>query len=245
MVLKECMLIENDCYKSATKIVGNPTGIVVHSTGCNNRYIKRYVNPVMGQKDYQTIIDDIGKNLYNNHWNNDAETMGKYSCVHAFIGCNVNGEVETYQTLPYDYCCWGCGSGSKGSYNYNPNARIQFEICEDDLLDEDYFNRAFKEAIEYCAYLCKKFSISPMKISSHYEANKDGYAIAHVDPHHWMSRYGKDMIWFRSEVSKLLGIDDTIYRVQVGAYKNKIYAEAMLEKLKKAGFQGFIVQYKP
>ena len=44
MVLKECMLIENDCYKSATKIVGNPTGIVVHSTGCNNRYIKRYVN---------------------------------------------------------------------------------------------------------------------------------------------------------------------------------------------------------
>ena len=87
--------------------------------------------------------------------------------------------------------------------------------------------------------------INPMNISSHYEANKDGYAIAHVDPHHWMSRYGKDMIWFRSEVSKLLNIDDTIYRVQVGAYRNKIYAEAMLEKLKKAGFQGFIVQYKP
>ncbi len=33
---------------------------------------------------------------------------------------------------------------------------------------------------------------------------------------------------------------DVFYRVQVGAFKNKAYAEALLEKLKKAGFEGYV-----
>lgn len=33
---------------------------------------------------------------------------------------------------------------------------------------------------------------------------------------------------------------DTVYRVQVGAFKNKANAESMLEKLKNAGFDGFV-----
>lgn len=33
---------------------------------------------------------------------------------------------------------------------------------------------------------------------------------------------------------------DTVYRVQVGAFKNKANAENMLEKLKNAGFDGFV-----
>lgn len=37
---------------------------------------------------------------------------------------------------------------------------------------------------------------------------------------------------------------DTLYRVQVGAYSVKKNAEAMLAKLKKAGFDGFIVESK-
>lgn len=36
-------------------------------------------------------------------------------------------------------------------------------------------------------------------------------------------------------------IDKTIYRVQIGAYKNKSNAEAMQEKLKSAGFDSIIV----
>ena len=244
MTLKECMFLENECYKNGTKIIGKPNGIVVHSTGCNNKYLQRYVQPIVGQKDYDAIIDDIGKNAYNNDWNRSAEEMGKYSCVHAFIGCNVKGDVETYQVLPYDICCWGCGSGDKGSYNYNPQARIQFEICEDDLTDEKYFNKAMKEAIEYCAYLCRKFNINLNNICSHYEAAKAGYAVQHIDPEHWLNKFGKDMVWFRSEVQKIISVpqDSPIYRVQVGAFRNKTYAEAMLNKLKSYGIDGFIVQ---
>lgn len=35
---------------------------------------------------------------------------------------------------------------------------------------------------------------------------------------------------------------DKWYRVQVGAFKNKPYAESLLQNLKKAGFDGFIVE---
>ena len=35
---------------------------------------------------------------------------------------------------------------------------------------------------------------------------------------------------------------DKWYRVQVGAFKNKAYAESLLQNLKKAGFEGFIVE---
>ena len=37
---------------------------------------------------------------------------------------------------------------------------------------------------------------------------------------------------------------DVLYRVQVGAYSVKANAEAMLAKLKKAGFDGFITTAK-
>ena len=201
MVLKECILIKNGCYKENTKMKNNkPTGIVVHSTGCNNPTIKRYVQPVVGQENYKEIMADLGKNKYGNHWNQS----GISKCVHAFIGKNEAGKIETYQTLPWTLCPWGCGGGKKGSYNVNPNARIQFEICEDNLKDAKYFNAAFKEAIELCAYLCKKYNLTVDKICSHKEAHDAGYGSNHGDPHVWLKRYGKDMNWFRSEVAKLL-----------------------------------------
>lgn len=204
MILKECMLTENRCYKTGTKMTGGkPTGIVVHSTGANNKTIKRYVQPLKTDAKYTEIIADLGKNVLNNHWN-QKQPQGKGKCVHAFIGVNKAGVVETYQTLPFDYCCWGCGAASKGSYNYNPTARIQFEICEDGLTDKKYFEAAFKEAIEFCAYLCKKYNLSVDKISSHRESHLEGYGSNHGDPDHWLKKFGKDMDWFRAEVDKLL-----------------------------------------
>ena len=35
--------------------------------------------------------------------------------------------------------------------------------------------------------------------------------------------------------------DPPLYRVQVGAFRERCYADAMLERLKAAGFEGFIV----
>ena len=201
MILKECMAIKNDCYKKNQKMTGNkPTGIVVHSTGANNNTLKRYVQPVSSQACYNEVIADVGKNIYGNSWNRG----GLYTCVHAFIGVNKDNTVETYQILPWDVCCWGVGNGKKGSYNYNPVAHIQFEICEDNLKNETYFNAAMKEAQELCAYLCKKFNLPIKSIVSHKEAHDLGYGSDHGDPDYWLKRFGKNMDWFRSEVEKIV-----------------------------------------
>lgn len=242
MTLKECMLINNDCYKAAVKMT-KVTGIVVHSTGCNNKTLKRYVNPVIGQDCYNDVIADIGKNIYDNHWNHSVSDMKRSVCVHAFIGENAAGEIETYQTLPFDICCWGVGSGKNGSYNYNPVPRIQFEICEDGLTDEAYFTKAMKEAQEFCAYLCSTYDLSVGSICSHAEAWQQGYASNHGDCDFWLKKFGRDMDWFRTEVQKLKSSivkPKTIYRVQVGEYKVRANAEQMAKKLKNLGISSNI-----
>lgn len=180
--IKQCFLVNNDCYKQGRKI--KPSGIVVHSTGANNPYLKRYVQPDDGI---------LGVNTNKNHWNRS----GVSKCVHAFIGKDKNGNVRIYQTLPWDYRCWGCASGKNGSYN---NYYIQFEICEDTINDEKYFNEAFTLAIKLCEYLCNKYGISINNVVSHREACKRGYASNHGDCDHWLNRFGKDMNWFREQI---------------------------------------------
>lgn len=41
MNLRKLILTENACYKAGRKIT--PKGIMVHSTGANNPYLRRYV----------------------------------------------------------------------------------------------------------------------------------------------------------------------------------------------------------
>lgn len=241
MILKECLFINNDCYKALNFITDEkPKGIVVHSTGANNKTLKRCVQPVESQSYYKEVLEDIGVNKFGNHWNRS----GIQSCVHAFIGVNAQGIVETYQVLPFNICAWGVGRGSKGSYNFNPTAHLQFEICEDDLTDENYFKLAMKEAQEFCAYLCKLYDLPVSSIVSHKECHDLGYGINHGDPDHWLKKFNKDMNWFRDEVRKLLDDTHIVFRVQVGAFVQRANAEKMLEELNRYGFNGFIVTAK-
>ena len=178
---------ENRCYQAGRKIT--PSGIVVHSTGANNPYIKRYVGPDDGI---------LGKNQYNNHWNKASANK----CMHAFIGKVADGSLKIYQTLPWDHRCWGVGSGKKGSYN---NSHIQFEICEDGLNDESYYREAFALAARLCAYLCQGYGIKPENIVGHYEAYAAGYGSNHGDPRTWQKKFGGSMAQFRADVKALLG----------------------------------------
>lgn len=66
----------------------------------------------------------------------------------------------------------------------------------------------------------------------------------HADPGHWFPKHGKSMDTFRADVKKLLTVIETptptepekLYRVQVGAYSVKANADAMLKRVKAAGF---------
>ena len=239
MNLHKLILTNNACYKAGRTIV--PKGIMVHSTGANNPWLKRYVGPDDGL---------LGKNPNNNHWNQDRPD-GREVCVHAFIGKLADGTIATYQTLPWNHRGWHGGSGSKGSVN---DTHIGFEICEDRLTDLTYLSAVYKEATELCAYLCKEYKLDPMTdgvIIGHYDGHKRGIASNHADPGHWFSKHGKSMDTFRAEVKRLLTAVETptstepkkLYHVQVGAYSVKENADDMLKRVKAAGFKDAFLKY--
>ena len=209
MRLLQCIFYNNKCYKKGEKL--KPTRIVVHSTGCYNTTLKRYVQPHSGQNSgmaelYPTkktctreqMMALLGDNQYNNDWNQDNLSV----CVHAFIGKLADGSIATVQTLPWDMRCWGVGKGSKGSFN---DCAIQFEICEDNHSSADYCKATYKEAVEFCAMLCKEYDIEPDMIVGHYEAHAMGYGSNHGDPKSWWSKFGLSMDGFRKDVEKAIG----------------------------------------
>ena len=167
-----------------------PVGILVHATGAVNRDLKRYVDSP----------ERLGKNQYNNHWNKDTATKS----MHAFIGYDKDKQVIVAETLPPDRACWGCGKGPAGSYNYDPQAHLQFEICQGSNTDVAYYHQAITCAEEYCAHLCRLYGWDANRITSHYEAHDKGYASNHGDPRSWMVHFGDSMDKFRARVQTLL-----------------------------------------
>lgn len=188
MNLNKLIFTENACYKAGKKITVK--GIMVHSTGANNPWLKRYVGPDDGK---------LGKNQYNNHWNTEYPS-GREVCVHGFIGKLADGTVATYQTLPWDHRGWHAG----GSAN---NTHIGFEICEDGLTDGTYFAKVYQEAVELCVYLCKLYGLTEQDIICHSEGYKRGIASNHGDVMHWFPKHGKSMDTFRADVKVLLTND--------------------------------------
>ena len=180
------------CYKDG--IIQTPTGVQVHSTGANNPYLRRYVQPDDGR---------LGKNPNGN----DHNQPGGNVCASAYIGKLADGTVAVYQALPWDYRCWLSGSGSKG--NANRLGFIGFEICEDGLRDETYFNDAVMgKGVLLTAYLCQEFGIDLDRVRDHAELSSEGLASNHADITHWLSKFGLNMNDFRAAVG--LALEDGV-----------------------------------
>lgn len=230
------LLTENDCYQKGETIV--PKGVMIHSTGANNPWLRRYVGPDDGL---------LGANQYGNHWNRP----GVSACVHAFIGRRADGTVDTYQTLPWNYRGWHCGRSGNDTH-------ISFEICEDGLADEDYFRQTYQAAVELTAYLCQTYGLDPMApgvVVDHAEGNDLGIASNHSDVRHWWSKFGATMDGFRQEVNNYMKgmIELTMTKEElqalinesIEAYRNKNryehledvpdWAKPTVEKLVAAG----------
>ena len=206
-----CMMTQSTCYKGTRKFA--PKGVLWHSTGANNPWLKRYVQPDDKAADRSEWLNRLGKNQYNNDWNHKEVQAG----LNFWIGKLADGTVAAVQTMPWDYRPWGCGSGSKGSCN---DTHIQFEICEDGLDDASYFNAVYKEACEVTAYLCRMFGIDPKgtisykglsvpTIIDHSGSHSLGLGSNHADIQHWSRKYGKTMENVRNDVAALLAGDDS------------------------------------
>lgn len=244
MNLHTIMATKNECYICNKDKHIKVNGIMVHSTGANNPYIKRYVAPDDGK---------IGQNKYNNSFN-EFHPGGQQICPHAVIGlCDDGVTVGTYQILPYDIVGWHSGSGSKG-YNNNANntGYIGFEICEDDTNNKAYLDKVYNEAVEFCAFLAEKYDIPVSNIICHAEGNRQGIASGHADVEHWWHKHGYSMNGLRSEVAAKLAAKkrpattsptkQTLYRVQVGSYANYDNAKNFLKEVQKTYPNAFIAK---
>lgn len=200
MNLIQCYLKENDCYKTGRAIT--PKGVMVHSTGANNPKVARYVQPADSDPNKEKLLEVIGTNKNKNDWNRGDLDV----CTHAFIGKLADNSVGTVQTLPWNRRGWHAGNGTSGkSAN---DTHIAFEICEDALTSATYFNKAYQEAVELTAMLCKQYNLDPMAdgvIICHSEGYTRGIASNHADVMHWFPKHGKSMDTFRSDVSKAMG----------------------------------------
>lgn len=175
------LLTHNDCYLKGLTI--QPQGVMVHSTGSNNPWLRRYVAPDDGRLGTPSP----------RHWNQS----GVGACVHAMIGKAADGSVAVYQTLPWTMRGWHCGRSGNDTH-------ISFEICEDGLTDEVYFRQTYRAAVELTAYLCQLYHLDPKApgvVLCHSEGYRRGIASNHADVMHWWGRFGATMDDFRADVA--------------------------------------------
>lgn len=238
MNIIQSILTNNPCYKAWRTI--SVKGLMLHSVGCSQPNAKVFVNG-WNKADYDR------------------------ACVHAFIDGNTG---DVYQTLPWNHRGWHGGGSSNNTHigvEMCEPATIKYTSGANFTITNEtdakaVATRTYQSAVELFAKLCKDFNLDPMGdgvILSHSEGYTKGIASNHADPEHlWKQlKLPYTMDSFRADVKKAMtpesATDNTtksetatekkvLYRVQVGAFSNKQNAVNMLNKLKKAGFDGFI-----
>lgn len=151
------------------------------------------------------------------------------------------------------------------------NTHIAFEMCEPTGLKYNasgsaivgydppsgYFAKIWDNAVWLCAYLCKQYGFDPMDkrvLLCHSEGHTQGIATNHADVMHWFPKEGLDMDDFRAAVKAMMETPDPepvpepdpgvtkLYKVQVGAFTKKPYAEALAKELQDKGYQTYLTQ---
>ena len=213
---------DSRCYKANFK--QNSVGIQVHSTGANNPWLHRYVQPDDGR---------IGKNKYANSHNRGGLSV----CASAYIGKQTDGTVAVYQALPWDQRCWLSAGGANG--NANNMGYVGFEICEDNKNDKAYFEEAvMRVSVNLTAYLCRLFNTTPntvvrkfnskqtaISVMDHHELHDIGCASNHGDIEHWSKKYGIRMKDYRAAVQAAMdeGIEVTYIDCDTGEVTTEVY----------------------
>ncbi len=225
MNLIKCYQTNSTWYKGA-KRDSTPVGILWHDTSAGNPSLKRYVQPLTTDSNYNEMMSLLGKNQYSNDWNHIEHQAG----LNAWIGKLADGSIATIQAGDWTMTPWGCGGGSKGSCNgsvkvngstsYCGKHWVQFEICDDGYKDKAYFEKVYKEAVELTAHICKLYDIDPKgtvsyngvkvpTILCHADSYKLNLGNNHGDVYPWFNKMGKTMDDVRNDVAKLLGFTST------------------------------------
>lgn len=221
MNITKSILTKNPCYKAGKTI--KVKGLMLHSVGCPQPSAMAFIKS----------------------WNTPSAKV----CVHGFIDGNTG---DVYQTLPWEHRGWHCGGTANGTHigiemcepdciKYTSGAKL---TCSDNAKATAIVERTYKSAVELFAKLCNEYGLNPLAegvILAHNEGYARGLASNHADPEHlWKGlKLPYTMDGFRKDVNATM--NPTYFKVQVGAFSNKQNAENLLAKLKKAGFEGFII----
>ena len=123
----------------------------------------------------------------------------------------------------------------------NDEVAVTIEVANDGGAPNWHVSdKALAALIDLCVDICKRNGIAKL--------NWTGDASGNLTIHKFFAATNcpgpyleSKMAYIANEVNKrLTPASNTLYRVQVGAYSKKENAEAMLKKLKAAGFDGYI-----
>lgn len=248
-----CPQTQSDWYKGTSPGTYVPVGILYHSTGCVNPYLKRYV----------AVSDNVSaetKALWNKRlgvgWGTDwNHKSGVNAGLHFWVGKDGNNQVASVFcggkyggdfSSNMDNTCtrrgWGCASGSNGSCNgmrvVHPKTGkivqgvwLQFEMCEDNLTNKQYYEECIEEAIAISAYLCDRYGINPIgtvktasglvvpTLNNHFQSYLQRLGSNHYDIFNWSDKWykcnhssvftDKVMVDIRERVVKAMGKQPT------------------------------------
>lgn len=178
-------MTRNDCFTAGRKIT--PKGIMIHSTATPG---------VMAASWFS-------------RWNKSfkAGEINRQVCVHAFVD-----DKEVWQYLPWNHRGWHAGGAAN-------NTHIGIEICEpagfsyagganmvgyDVARNENYFRRAWQNAVDLCVMLCRTYGLTSKNIIDHSEGHRQGIASNHADVMHWFPKHKESMNSFRAAVQSAM-----------------------------------------
>lgn len=181
--------------------------------------------------------------------------------VEASVHMVLQADGLCYRLAPDNYRMWHVGGSANNTHmgiemtepkeiSYDPSRGYTLTIHNREKA-LDHVRKTYTHAVELFADLCKKYGWDPLRdgvILSHSECYKRGIGSNHGDPEHlWKAlNTGYTMDGFRRDVKAAMGgktpaPESVIYRVQCSACREKKNAEAVAEKLKKAGFDTYMV----
>ena len=127
--------------------------------------------------------------------------------------------------------CWHCGDG-RGNGNLN-SIGIEMSVNSD-----GNFNKTIENTIELVRHLMNKYSIPINNVVQHnYWSGKN--CPSNI-------RSGKPINWntFIDRIKNNKPAENILYKVQVGAFRNKDNAVKLSNELKKLGYDNFISEHK-
>lgn len=137
-------------------------------------------------------------------------------------------DTQVIQHYEHTVQCWHAGDG-KGDGNLNS---IGIEMC---INSDGDFNKTIENTIKLVQHLMKELNIPISNVVQHNKWNGKNCPAT--------IRSGKPITW-NTFINRIKNVDsaDRLYRVQVGAFRNKDNAIKLSNELKKKGYSTYIVE---